>query len=324
MTLRPVEYRSFDGGAAIIARHVAAMGAQATLVTALPRHEGGRAMQQRLNVEGVHVVPLEVDADIIEKQRFLVGTSKVMKLDLGDPLSLDVAHRRRLRGLASEAAARCDAVILADFGQGLLTATSLVELCESLRPLARILGGDVSGRRSSLLSLRGMDVLCPSESEARDALHDYDQGLSAIAWNLLHRTNSRAAVITQGHDGLTAFERNADAEVRLEDWRTRLSAEHVPSFVRYPVDQLGCGDALLAALTLMLASGEPLARAAIVGSLAAAAQASQLGNSAIGTADLRRGLRRLDEAQLTVDARPNISFTRTNHDQLRPAHARSA
>ncbi len=75
MTLRPLEYRRFDGGAAIIARHLAAMGARPVLLTGLPRTAGAEAMRQRLELEGIVVKCIEVDRPLIEKQRFMVGAS---------------------------------------------------------------------------------------------------------------------------------------------------------------------------------------------------------------------------------------------------------
>jgi len=315
MTLRPTERRSFDGGAAIIARHLAAMGAQPTLLTALPRTMEVEKLRRRLEVEGVSVRSLDVDTPIIEKQRFLVGTAKVMKLDLGEPLVLDAANQERLISLAAEIAGGCDAMIVSDFGQGLLTGPTLTALCRRVRPLVAHLVGDVSGRRSNLLAMREMDLLCPSEVEIRDALHDYEEGLSAVVWRLLTQTESRAALVTLGDEGLIAFDR--DEQDSGGDWASRLGAEHVPSLAPHAVDQLGCGDALLAAATLTLSAGGSLALAAILGSVAASAEAQRLGNAVIGAAELRRGFRRLVASRLTFDRQPTISFvSHDRHDQL--------
>ena len=46
------------------------------------------ALRQRLGLEGITPRWVEVDRPLIEKQRFMVGASKVMKLDLGDPITL--------------------------------------------------------------------------------------------------------------------------------------------------------------------------------------------------------------------------------------------
>lgn len=305
MTLRPIEYRSFDGGAAIVAKHLAAMGARPVLVTGLPMSAASESFRQRLALEGVDVQPVEIDQPLIEKQRFLVGSAKVMKLDLGEPATLDLTQQKSLVAAAVQAAKRCEAAIITDFGQGLLTSALLTELCRQVRPHVQLMTGDISGRRSSLLAMQAMDLLCPSESEIRDATHDYSSGLSTVVWNMLAHTASKNAIITLGDEGLIAFSPIPGLDLKPTDWASRLDAQHVPSFAPYAVDQLGCGDSLLAAATLALASGGSLVDAAVLGSIAAAAQTQRLGNAVIGAAELRRGIRRLAESQLTFTAVPS-------------------
>ena len=316
MTLRSVEHRHFDGGAAIIARHLAAMGARPTLITALPGEPGPEveALRKRLGLDGVGLRSVDVDCPLGEKQRFLVGTSKVMKLDLRQPMVIDAARRRQLVAMVREAARESEAVIIADFGQGLFSSSTVAELCRAVRPSVGLLVGDVSGRRSSLLSMREMDLLCPSELEAREALQDFDDGLSAVVWKLLHRTGAGSAIVTLGPEGAIGFQREPGFELREDDWQTRLRVEHVPALTPHAIDQLGCGDALLAAATLTRVAGGSLTLAAILGSVAAAAEAQRLGNAVIGAAELRAGVRRLCGAQLTLAGEPQISLARIIHE----------
>jgi rfaE bifunctional protein nucleotidyltransferase chain/domain len=311
MSLRPVEYRHFDGGAAIIAAHAAAMGARPILVTALPRTPASEALRRRLALQGVEVRALDVDRPLIEKQRFLVGACKVVKLDLGDPITLDASERNRLVEIAAAAAEGCDAAVVADFGLGLQSPAGLGALCTMIRQRVGVMVGDVSGRRSSLLEMRDMDLLCPTEVEMREALHDFQDGLSDVTWRLLAATKSRAALVTMGDQGVTAFGPGTD----------RLWAEHVPALSPFAIDPLGCGDAMLAAAALTLAANRTLLLAALLGSVAAAAQAQKLGNAVIGASDLRRGLRRLVQAQLTWDAEPSSRIVSTRRDHLSAANA---
>ena len=84
---------------------------------------------------------------------------------------------------------------------------------------------------------------------------------------------------------------------------------------------MGCGDALLAATTLARAAGASPALAAVLGTVAASAQARRLGNTVIGSADLRRGVARLWEAQLALDEESATCAVIQTRDQLRSAHA---
>lgn len=311
MSLRPLEQTSFDGGAAIIARHLAALGARPTLVTALPASAPASALRRRLQGEGVDVRWIETDGPMLEKQRFLVGSQKVMKLDLVRPVVVDATSRNELLTIAGDLAGSCEGAIVADFGNGLLSRGTLAGLLNVLRPGqgrgVRVLSGDVSGRRAGLLSMQRMDLVCPTESELRDAVHDYGESLNAVVWKLMQQTRARHVLVTMGADGLIAFEHlpreqpGAKHEAsKAEGWRTRVRGEHVPALAVHAVDQLGCGDALLATATLALLADAGIVEAGLLGSVAAAHQAGRLGNVVVSAADLRAGLRRLDSARLAV------------------------
>jgi sugar/nucleoside kinase (ribokinase family) len=88
-----------------------------------------------------------------------------------------------------------------------------------------------------------------------------------------------------------------------------VGGQPVPALAPFAVDQLGCGDALLAAATLCVSVQMPLAVAALIGSVAAASQARRLGNAVIGASDLRQGMRRLSGAQLAWSEEPNAVLT---------------
>lgn len=315
MTLRPLDRRHYDGGAAILARHAAALGARPVLVTALPDDASGRAVRARLESEGVEVAPVPLGGPIPEKQRYLVGASKVMKLDLVDQPASDANLRRGLIDAARDAAgsAGVEAAVVADFGLGLLTPALVTELCETLRPRCGVLAGDVSGRRGALAAMRHADLLTPSEPELRDAAGDYGDALAAVVWRLLERTRSRAAAVTMGPEGLICFEPrteqdrvNGDAD---DPHRSRLRSEHVPAMSPHATDALGCGDALLATAALVLAAGGGMLEAAYIGSAAASIQSRRLGNEPVDAAAVRRELTRIAGAHLTV-ASPGLIETR--------------
>ncbi len=304
MTLRPLERRQYDGGAAIIARHAAAMGAKVTLVTALPDTPRAHELRARLIGEGIDVRSVPISAKIAEKQRFLVGAQKMMKVDLIDPVVLDAHEQDRLVQMASDlAGGGCDAAIVADFGLGLMSPAVLGRICRTLRTRAPVLTGDVSGRRAPLREMRGMDLICPSESELRDAMGNPGDGLPAVMWELMRETGIRSAIVTMGGEGLIGFGR-IESDARTGGggsggaWASRLRGEHVPAFTPHATDALGCGDALLATATLTLARGGSLLGASYLGAAAAAVEARRIGNVPVSGSDLRREVQRVQAAHM--------------------------
>ena len=297
LTLRPLETRQYDGGAAIIARHAAAMGASPTLVTALPATDESDAMIRRLRSEGVEVLWVPVNAMLPEKQRFVVGAQKVVKVDLVRPMVLDAGQRDALVGLVA-AAPRADAAIIADFGLGMLTRRTIESVTRELRKREVFIAGDVSGRRSDLLGMSGLDLVAPSEAELRDATRQLEEALPAAVAKLLGSSRIGRAIVTMGAEGAVGFEPLGGAAVQGDPFATSLKAEHVPALSPAAVDELGCGDALLTTATLALATGGSMLEATFLGSVAAGVHARRFGNPPVSATDLRRGVNGLHAANL--------------------------
>jgi len=296
MALRTLSHEDYDGGAAVIALHAAGLGASVSLVTTLADDDASRQTMMRLGGAGIAVKPAGQRRGLVCKSRFLVDQTKVFKVDDGAVQPPDSRRTHEAAEIILDAAMGADAVIFADFGYGAITSGLLEILLEPLRSRVPILTADVSGRQTNLLNFRGVDLLCPTEREARETLNDFSSGLGAVVWNLLERTAARQAIITLGKQGLVTFQKPTESDVEEALWSVeptagepinqRLYSQYLPSLACGAVDPMGCGDALLAAASVVLAAGGTLAAAAYVGSAAAAFEANQIGNRGITLDDL--------------------------------------
>lgn len=272
LSLRAVQQKDYDGGAGVIALHLAGLGARPVLVSALAGDDESDRIEMRLRAAGVRVECHPYRRQVVTKHRYLVDQQKLFKVDDGATQPLDSRQEQLVAHNVLAAAEGAAAVVFADFGYGLMTAGLLDRILPALRERVPVLTADVSGRLGNLLRFRGVDLLCPAEREAREALHDFSSGLGAVAWNLLNQTAARQAIVTLGKQGLVTFDRND------RDAADRLRSEYVPALAPHVVDSLGCGDALLATASLALAAGGSVQAAAYLGSIAAAIAAQELGN----------------------------------------------
>ena len=290
MSLRALDTRSFDGGAAVIALHLAGLGAHPTLITALADDPDAGEARLRLAEAGVELhTPARRD-ETIRKRRYLVDQNKLFKVDEGRAAPLDSQTEAAVAERILAAAEGADGVIFADFGYGLITAGLLDRIMPELRRKVNIIAADVSGQQSNLLRFREVDLLCPTEREIRQTLHDFTTGLGAVVSNLLTTTRARRAIITLGKQGLVTFEPPAG------DLSQRLLSEYIPALSSHAIDPLGCGDALLATAAAALAAGASLPAAAFLGSLAGAAEVQLLGNQPLTTDRLLHQLQLHDHA----------------------------
>lgn len=275
MSLRSLGQNSYDGGAAIIARHAASLGAKTTLVTALSNDSDARQVLLRLQAQSIQVHASNHRKQLVTKSRYLVDDHKVFKVDEGSTAPLDSRREQQLAERIFEAAEDASCVIFADFGYGTITPGLLDRVMPQLRESVRVLTADVSGKQANLLRFRRVDLLCPTEREVRETLNDFSSGIGAVVSELLRTTDVPASLITLGKQGLVA------CRWPNQTWQAsggRLNTEYLPALCTHARDPLGAGDALLAAASLTLASGAPLSEAALIGSLAAACEVQQIGN----------------------------------------------
>ncbi|MHC5108659.1 MAG: PfkB family carbohydrate kinase [Planctomycetota bacterium] len=308
----------FIGGAAVVARHVAAMGAHAFLLSSGANDQETEQVKSVLAKESVetHLVPSR--PQLVQKTRFLADDDKVLKVDRAQSCPLDSVAERHAAMILEQQSKLADAVIFCDFGYGMITGSLLARVLPMLRHNVKVLTADASGGRANLLHYRHADLLCPTEREARAMLNDHESGLSVLAWQLLERTEARHLFITLEKRGMVVFERRSQ-DRQSPDWAGRLKSDQLPSFADRVVDRLGCGDALLAAATLALATGDSLARTAYLGNAAAAIEIAMMGNHPVGHYQLQEWLRcrqdLLDESQ-PASARKGLVVSKSWEDGL--------
>jgi rfaE bifunctional protein nucleotidyltransferase chain/domain len=308
MTLRALASTDYDGGAAILARHLAAQNAIPTLITTLPDNSDTDHLRLRLSAENITLLPTFARKDTIIKERYLSETQKLFKVDRGQPASLDSTTITALAQTILTQAEQADAVILVDFGYGTLSAGLLALITEKLRDRPLILTGDISGKSPLLPHFHGFDLVTPTERELRDTLADHASAINTVAWRFLNTTRTKGLILTLGKQGLLAFNPQDSANSpKIENWKSeignplpRLNAEHIPALTTHPIDVLGCGDALLATATLTLAAGGSLHAAAYLGSIAASLQAHRLGNTPISADDLLSRISRPLDRRIAV------------------------
>jgi rfaE bifunctional protein kinase chain/domain/rfaE bifunctional protein nucleotidyltransferase chain/domain len=283
MALKNIETVDYDGGAGVVALHLAGLGAAPVLVTALSDDDASTQTEMRLRGAGIETHVFRHRRQLATKHRYLVDETKLMKVDEGSATPLDSIVEETIAGRIIELSNRMAAVVFADFGHGLITAGLLDRIMQPLRDRVQFITADVSGRQSNLLRFKNVDLLCPTEREAREALGDFGSGLGAVVSQLLRATAARQAIITLGKQGLMTFDWPAGTALASGG---RLRSEYLPALSNRTIDSLGCGDALLASASLALAAGGSLAAAGYLGSIAAAVQVQRLGNRPISVADI--------------------------------------
>jgi rfaE bifunctional protein kinase chain/domain/rfaE bifunctional protein nucleotidyltransferase chain/domain len=315
MSLTQQEERVYVGGAGIVAQHVAGLGAKVYLLSAIANDETSQQTERTLARAGVRPFLIQCRSEMPQKTRYLVDTSKLLRVDRGESHPLDSVAGQQAADWVASQSVPFDAVIFCDLGYGVITRGLLDRLYELWRHPQPILAASVAGPRANLLQFSRIDLLCPTERQLRSSLHDFGRGLASVAWDAMDRTQARHMLVTLGKKGLVTFDRQSQDD-RSPEWRGRLRSEYLPALARHTIDPLGCGDALLTAATLAMATGGSLMQAAYVGSAAAAVAIERLGNVPIDLETLLGWLHQRVELTPSAQAQPRkpVRFKVTGRD----------
>lgn len=309
LALTQLGTQRYLGGAGVVARHLAALGAEPFVLTQCGYDERSEWAVGQLQVENIRAHLLRGAPGVAQKSRFLVEEAKLLKVEEAVVAPLDSVSQRTASSVLLDAAKDAEVLIFCDFGFGMLAGNWLERVLPELRRMVPVMSADVSGTRGNLLRFVDLDLLTPTERELRAAVHDHQSGLSSVAWKVMEQTRARRLLVTLGKNGLVAFDR-ASQDVDSSDFHARLKSEQLPALSEYAIDRLGCGDALLATSTLAMAAGASFMQAAYLGSVAAAQEVVSAGNLPVGRSVLRNWI-----ASLDVESGETIEGSGDTHDQ---------
>jgi rfaE bifunctional protein kinase chain/domain len=265
----------YVGGAAIVAKHLRAAGADVTFTTVLGEDDLQNFVVEDLRNDGVEVnAIIDATRPTVQKNAIVVGGYRLLKVDTLDNRSISDTILSKMTDAVQSVAA--EAVVYSDFRHGIFNRRTIPEFVRVLPPKAyKVADSQVASRWGNITEFQGFDLITPNEREARFALADQDSGIRPLASSLYDKAQCKLLMLKLGEKGMLVC-RSADHE-SLDSFYV------VDSFVNRVVDPVGAGDALLAYSTLAMLSTGNDAIASILGAMAAACECEVDGNIPITT-----------------------------------------
>ncbi|MEX2528458.1 MAG: PfkB family carbohydrate kinase [Gemmatimonadota bacterium] len=283
----------YIGGAAVVAKHLRAAGAEVIFSTVLGEDGLKDFVLTGLRDSGVECeAVIDATRPTTHKNAIVAGGYRLLQIDTLDNASISDEILGTLAGAVSNTP--CDAVVFSDFRHGIFNRRTIPQLIAAIpRGVYRVADSQVASRWGNITEFKNFDLITPNEREARFALADQDSGIRPLASALYDEAQCKTLILKLGEQGVLTC-RNGDHE-SLDSFMV------VDSFVERLTDAMGAGDALLAYATLSeLATGSD-ALATILGSMAAACACEYAGNVAVTPDDVRR---KIDTVERQAEYRP--------------------
>jgi rfaE bifunctional protein kinase chain/domain/rfaE bifunctional protein nucleotidyltransferase chain/domain len=260
----------YIGGAAIVAQHLKAAGADVTFTTILGNDEYKNFVIKNLKEKKIKINPIIISSrPTTSKNVIIAGGHRLLKIDNVDNQPVNEIVIEKISKIIKKVKADC--VVLSDFRHGIFHVNSIKKICKSI-PSKTIMVADsqVATRWGNITDFKKFDIIFPNEREARFCLGDQDSNISSLCRRLLKESKCKNLILKLGEKGLYGVSGN-NAKYSFV----------LPAISKSIKDPVGAGDSLLAYTTLSFLAGCTLAESSIMGSLAAGAACEYDGNKPI-------------------------------------------
>ena len=258
------------GGAANVARNVAALGAQVSLLSVVGEDEAADALARLLAESSIEAHLFRDPALQTTLKLRVVGRSQQL-------LRIDFEQRPQADTLAAKLetfaalVAQHDLVLLSDYDKGAL------DHVDAMIALAREAGRTVivDPKGDEFSRYAGANIMTPNRGELQGIVGRWrsEEELAAKVDDLRKALSLDALLLTRSEEGMTLFDSHG--------------VTHEPTRAREVFDVSGAGDTVIAAFATMLASGADRAAAMHWANLAAGVVVGKLGTAVASLDELR-------------------------------------
>ena len=287
VVVRELEHKNFIGGAAVVAAHISALGAQCDFISVVGSDSTAELVRQELAMQGIgDGLSTDPTRPTTFKKRYVVENQKLFRVSRLEDHNLSEDVEDQVIAQLEKMAPHAQGIVVSDFVYGVVTPRVLQVVDQLARQHNLMLFGDLqcSTQLGSVTRFKNFSLLCPNEREARLALQDKNSGLEQLSQSLLQITCTERLVMKLGPEGFIAYDRDKNG---------LLSNQAFPALSVNPVDVAGAGDSLLALFATGLASGQAMMPTAVLACCMAALAVETMGNTPISASALRSSLQEM-------------------------------
>jgi D-beta-D-heptose 7-phosphate kinase/D-beta-D-heptose 1-phosphate adenosyltransferase len=258
------------------------------------------------------------------KTRYIAGGQQLLRSDNETTATLAAPTISNLSALAAQLAPDVSAIILSDYGKGVLHGDVVAATIAAARKAGKPVIVDPKGTDYSIY--RGATVVTPNRAEAQAATGidiQSDEDAIAAATKIITECGIENVLLTRSQDGMTLVTSKGEAT-------------HLPTEAREVFDVSGAGDTVVACLASAIAGGASLSDAARIANVAAGIVVGKIGTAVvypdelisvlhhhdlmIGEAKLMPLDRMVDRVERWRRKGYKVGFTNGCFDLLHPGH----
>ena len=272
------------GGAANVANNISALDGKVWLLGVTGSDKNSAILRSELKKRGINTkaVFTEPKRHTTVKTRIVAGHQQMVRLDWEHTDALPPTLNRKIASFIEINIKRFDAVIIEDYGKGVINTHLLRELSDICHRNKKII--TVDPKEENFQYYRGVTAITPNRKELENAIRNLkirdttnsfkvhndkllrDSDIELAAREIIKYLCLESLLVTLGEQGMQLFEKGG---------RTA----EIPTVAQEVFDVSGAGDTVISCFTLALASGASKPEAALIANFAAGIVVSKLGTA---------------------------------------------
>lgn len=289
---REDDYR--PGGGCNVANNLVKLGSKVYLVGVIGKDkENGELkttekLKSLLIAGGINIEGVLEDAgrQTIMKTRVMAHHhphhQQIVRVDREDVHEISESFQKKIKEYVAENIAGMDALIIEDYGKGLITKPLLADIIKIARDNNVMIAVDPKENHFDMY--KDVSVITPNRQEAGKGaemvLDDWAQ-VEKAGERLLDKTGAEAVLITLGEEGMMLFQKGRQPE-------------HIDTLAQDVFDVSGAGDTVIGVYTLSCVSGADTVDAARLANCAAKIVVSKTGAYAVSIDELLEELKEFE------------------------------
>ena len=273
IVVTPTDSQKFVGGAGIVASHASSLGASVDFISVTGNDESREYAIDCLSKSGVNVNLFADEArPTTLKQRFRSKNKSLLRVSHLYQGAVSIAYQNKMLELIKKNINDTDLLVFSDFNYGCLPQSLVGNIMNITKNHKIFVAADSqsSSQVGDISRFKNMDLLTPTEREARISTRNHEDGLVVLAEKLRRDSSAKNILLKLGEEGLLVYKGVSNND---------RSTDRIPSLNSVVKDEAGAGDSLLITSAMAMACGADVWEAACLGSLAAALQVGRIGNT---------------------------------------------
>jgi D-beta-D-heptose 7-phosphate kinase/D-beta-D-heptose 1-phosphate adenosyltransferase len=272
--VRAAERKFLPGGASNVAANIVSLGAEVSLVGIVGKDDQASILlselkKRRIDTNGVFGV---FNRYTSLKTRIVGGHQQVVRVDWESTDKINQQSEDKVENFLKDNIKKYDAVIIEDYGKGLITPSVVTYAVSAARANKKIV--TVDPKEEHFDYYKGVTAITPNRKEAENAIRYIkiknvynnlrvtsdklvtDQDINTAGVGLLDCLGIEGILITLGDKGMRLFEKGK-------------KPFHIDTVAQEVFDVSGAGDTVIATFTLALACGATMQEASSIANFAA-------------------------------------------------------